>query len=197
VNELGSVCVFCGANVGSQPIYEEAAVELGQELGRRRLGLVYGGGSVGLMGALARAARDAGSSVVGVVPETLAGREIMGEQIGELIVVETMHERKAIMASLAETFVALPGGFGTMDELFEMVTWGQIGIHNKPVGLLNVAGFYDALVAWVDNAVDVEFIRAEYRDLMIVDANPGDLLDRLSRHVPPAGLVQWLGVEDA
>ena len=197
MNELGSVCVFCGTHAGNRPTYEEAAIALGHELGRRRLGLVYGGGSIGLMGALARAAQDAGSNVVGVVPATLADREIMGDQVGELIVVETMHERKAIMASLAETFIAMPGGFGTMDELFEMVTWGQIGIHNKPVGLLNTAGFYDGLLAWIENAIEVEFIPAEYRDLLVVDPVPADLLEKLSRHVPPLGLVQWMGVEDA
>ena len=197
MKELGSVCVFCGASMGSQPAYVEAAVEVGRELGRRRLGLVYGGGSVGLMGALARAAQEAGSSVVGVIPESLTGREIMGDRIGELIVVETMHERKALMASLADAFMALPGGFGTMDELFEMVTWGQIGIHSKPVGLLNVAGYFDPLMQWVENGIDAGFIRAQHRDLLVTESEATALLEQLEIHRPPPGLVQWLGVGDA
>lgn len=197
MNELGSVCVFCGASMGSQSDYVEAAVALGQELGRRRLGLVYGGGSVGLMGALARAAQDAGSNVVGVIPEPLAGREVMGDQIGELIVVETMHERKALMASLADAFLAMPGGFGTMDELFEIVTWGQIGIHSKPVGLLNVAGYFDPLVQWVDGGIREGFIRVQHRDLLLMEREPVALLERLQAHTPPPGLVKWLGVDDA
>lgn len=197
MRDLGSVCVFCGASMGNRTHYLEAAVALGHELGRRRLGLVYGGGSVGLMGALARAAQEAGSNVVGVIPQSLTGREVMGDRIGELIVVETMHERKAIMASLADAFLAMPGGYGTMDELFEMVTWGQIGIHSKPVGLLNVAGYFDPLVQWVDRGIDEGFIRSQHRDLLLMEEEPATLLERLRTHTPPPGLVKWLGVDDA
>jgi uncharacterized protein (TIGR00730 family) len=192
-----NVCVFCGANMGSQPDYVEAAVELGRELGRRGLGLVYGGGSVGLMGALARAAEEAGSNVVGVIPESLTRREIMGDQIGELIVVESMHERKATMASMADAFLALPGGFGTMDELFEMVTWGQLGIHNKPVGLLNIAAYFDPLVQWMESSIDQGFIRPQHRSLLVIADEPALLLEKLGTHTPPAGLVQSLSVSDS
>jgi uncharacterized protein (TIGR00730 family) len=192
-----NVCVFCGANMGNQPHYLEAAVTMGRELGRRGLGLVYGGGSVGLMGALARAAEEAGSKVVGVIPESLTGREIMGDQIGELIVVESMHERKAAMASLADAFIAMPGGFGTMDELFEMVTWGQLGIHNKPVGLLNIAAYFDPLVQWMESSIDQGFIRPQHRSLLVIADEPALLLEKLGTHTPPAGLVQSLSVSDS
>ena len=195
MNDLGSACVFCGASMGAQPVYEEAAVALGRELGRRRVGLVYGGGSVGLMGALAHAAQESGCSVVGVIPESLTSREIMGARIGELIVVDTIHERKAIMASLSDAFVTLPGGFGALDELFEMVTWGQIGIHAKPVGLLNVGGYFDPLLQWVDHSIEQGFIRPHHQELIVVDAEPATLIDRLQNHTPPPGLAQRLSMD--
>jgi cytokinin riboside 5'-monophosphate phosphoribohydrolase len=197
MNELSAVCVFCGASMGAQSVYEKAAIAMGKELGRRRLALVYGGGSVGLMSVLARTAQKSGCSVMGVIPASLTGRELMGDQIGELIVVETTHERKAIMASMSDAFVALPGGFGTLDELFEMVTWAQLGIHAKPVGLLNVAGYFDPLLQWVDRGIEQGFIRSRYRELMLADNEPAALLDRLQVHTLPPGLVQWLSLEDA
>ena len=195
MNHLGSVCVFCGASMGGHPRYQEAAIALGQELGRRRMGLVYGGGSIGLMGALARAAQESGSSVVGVVPEMLAPGEIMGERIGELIVVDTIHERKAIMASLSDAFVTLPGGFGTLDELFEMVTWGQVGIHAKPVGLLNVGGYFDSLLQWVEHGIEQGFIRPHHQELIVIDTKPAALIERLQNHTPPPGIVQRLSID--
>ena len=189
MNELNTVCVFCGANTGADPRYLDAAAAFGEELGRRGMALVYGGGSVGLMGAVARAAQSAGVSVIGVIPTGLTSRELMGQAIGELTVVETMHERKALMASLSDAVVALPGGFGTLDELFEAITWGQIGLHAKPIGLLNVAGYFDALIAFVDHGVREGFIRLRHRDLFLVDDDPARLLDRLAVHQPPVGLV--------
>jgi uncharacterized protein (TIGR00730 family) len=193
MNDLERICVFCGANAGHRPVYATAAVALGQELVRRGLGLVYGGGSVGLMGVLARAVRDAGGQVIGVIPAALTTRELMGETIGDLLVVETMHERKAKMAALAGGFIALPGGFGTLDELFEAITWSQLGIHTKPIGLLNVDGFFDPLLAFIDHGVAEGFIRPQHRRLVeVVDTDPVALLDRLAHHEAPRGLVQWL-----
>lgn len=192
MSNLTTVCVFCGASAGSQSIYAEAAVTLGQELVRRQVGLVYGGGSVGLMGVIARTVRDSGSPVVGIIPEHLTTKELMGYAIGELIVVNTMHERKAQMADLSDAFIALPGGFGTLDELFEAITWGQIGLHTKPIGLLNVAGYFDLLIQYIERAIDEGFIRPHHRQLFIVDDDCSRLLDRLSAHQPPPG---WAGSE--
>jgi uncharacterized protein (TIGR00730 family) len=191
------VAVFCGANAGSRPLYGEMAAALGQELARRGCGLVYGGGSVGLMGALARSVRDSGGAVVGIIPGPLTAREVMGEQIGELRVVESMHERKAAMAALADGFVALPGGFGTLDELFEAITWGQLGIHGKPVGLFNIAGYFDPLLTFIDQAAAEGFIRPQHRQLVVVETTPAALLDRLAAYQPPPGLVRWLDLDKA
>src|SRR5687768_11014666 len=141
MNNLKTICVFCGGNAGVWPSYAENAIALGKELAARGLGLVYGGGSVGLMGVIAQSALAHGCAVVGIIPEHLTSEELMGHPIGDLIVVDTMHTRKAKMAALSDAFVAMPGGFGTLDELFEAVTWGQIGLHEKPIGLLNVDGF--------------------------------------------------------
>jgi uncharacterized protein (TIGR00730 family) len=197
MREFHHLCVFCGSNAGSHPVYAEAAVALGQELVRRRVGLVYGGGSVGMMGAVARAVRDAGGQVTGVIPASLTTRELMGEPIGDLIVVQTMHERKARMAALADGFVALPGGFGTLDELFEAITWGQLGIHAKPIGLLNVAGFFDPLLAFIDHGVVTGFIRPHHRGLVMVGDEPAGLLDQLAHYDAPPGLVQWVKPDQA
>lgn len=194
---LSQIGVFCGAGSGMSPRYAEAAKAMGSELGRRKLGLVYGGGSIGLMGIVARTARDHGCSIVGVIPDILTTSELMGNQIGELIVVETMHERKALMASMADAFVALPGGFGTLDELFEVITWGQLGLHAKPIGLLNVEGFFDALLAYIDQCVAQGFIRPHHRRLFIVDEDPAALLDRLRVYEPPPSLFQTDGLDRA
>jgi cytokinin riboside 5'-monophosphate phosphoribohydrolase len=200
-HDLKTICVFCGANMGNTPRYAEMAVALGLELAARGMDLVYGGGSVGLMGVVARTVRDhgrdQGSAVVGIIPEHLTTQELMGFPIGELIVVETMLERKAQMAARADAFVALPGGFGTLDELFEAITWGQIGLHNKPIGLLNVEGFFDALIAYVEHCVAEGFIRPQHRQLFLVDDEPARLLDRLASHQPPPGLVPSEGLARA
>lgn len=197
MNNLKAVCVFCGGNAGVKPLYAEMAEAMGKELAARKLALVYGGGSVGLMGKVAGTARDHGASVVGIIPEHLTTKELMGYPIGELIVVPTMHERKAQMASRADAFVALPGGFGTLDELFEAVTWGQIGLHSKPIGLLNVDGFFDALVGYIDHCVAEGFIRTQHRELLVVEDNPTRLLDRLATHQPPPGLRPAEGLDRA
>jgi uncharacterized protein (TIGR00730 family) len=197
MNELKTICVFCGGNAGGRPIYAEMAVALGKELAAREIGLVYGGGSVGLMGQIANAALEAGTSVIGFIPEHLTGKETMGYAIGELFVVATMHERKAKMAELSDAFVAMPGGFGTLDELFEAITWGQIGLHDKPIGLLNVDGFFDPLITYIDHCVTEGFIRPRHRELFVVESEPARLLDRLATHQPPAGLVTREGLERA
>jgi uncharacterized protein (TIGR00730 family) len=159
--------------------------------------LVYGGGSVGLMGEVARTARDSGCAVVGFIPEHLSTKELMGYPIGELIVVTTMHERKARMAAMADAFIAMPGGFGTLDELFEAITWGQIGLHHKPIGLLNVGGFFDPLIHYIDHCVVEGFIRPQHRALFVVENEPARLLDQLAAHIPPPGLVSSEGLERA
>lgn len=197
MRRLGSICVYCGASNNIRPEYEAVAIALGQELSRRDIGLVYGGGSVGLMGTLARTAREGGCSVVGVIPESLTTRELMGEQIGELIVVESMHERKAIMSSLSDAFVALPGGFGTMDELFEAITWGQLGIHAKPIGLLNVEGYFDPILQWIERGVQEGFVNPQHRKLLTVDLEPAALIDRLATYEPPPGLIKRLDLDEA
>lgn len=197
MNSLHSLAVFCGANPGLQPVYMEIAEALGRELGRRGLRLVYGGGSVGLMGAIARAAHSAGAEVIGVIPAPLTAREVMGQKIGELIVVDTMHARKATMASLADGFIALPGGLGTMDELAEALTWGQLGIHAKPIGLLNVNGYYDPLLRWIDHGVAEGFIRPHHRQLVVEGTEPAGLIEQLAQHVPPPGIVKWMDLDKA
>jgi hypothetical protein len=174
------ICVFCGSSSGGHPAYAEAARRLGAELGARRLGLVYGGGSVGLMGVLADAVLHAGGEVIGVIPERLATRELAHTGVTELRVVGSMHERKATMASLADAFAVLPGGLGTLDETFEALTWAQLGLHAKPVGVLNIEGYWDGLRRMIEHAVRERFVKPEYADLVFFAATPVELLDRLT-----------------
>ena len=179
------VAVFTGSSPGSHPEYLEAARDCGDTLARRGLTLVYGGARVGLMGAMADAVLAAGGHAIGVIPRALVAREIAHAGLPDLRVVTSMHERKAMMADLADAFVALPGGFGTFEEFCEAVTWTQLGVHRKRCGLLNVSGFYDPLLALVDRAVDEGFVRPENRDIVVTDDHPGRLLDRLAE--PLAG----------
>jgi uncharacterized protein (TIGR00730 family) len=185
------IAVFCGSSLGSAEAYRSAAEALGVLLARRGHALVYGGGQVGLMGAVADAVLRAGGTAVGVIPEALAGREIAHAGLSELHVVPTMHARKALMAELSSAFVALPGGFGTLDELFEIVTWGQLGLHRKPVGLLDVGGYFGSLLRFVEHAVAERFVRPEHAELLVVEAEPEALLDRLATHRPPS-LPKWI-----
>jgi uncharacterized protein (TIGR00730 family) len=186
------LCVFCGSSTGRQPVYADAARALGEALARRGLGLVYGGGSVGLMGVLAEAALGAGGEVIGVLPRGLASKELAHDGLSQLHLVDTMHERKALMASLADGFVALPGGLGTLEELLEVFTWAQLGIHRKPVGLVNVAGYWDHLLALLAHAVGEGFVRPEYAALLQAAPTPAALLERLARWRPPDGPRIWL-----
>ncbi|MDB6029513.1 MAG: yvdD [Verrucomicrobiales bacterium] len=180
------LCVFCGSSKGSRAVYAEAAEELGTLLARRGIELVYGGGCVGLMGIVADATLRAGGHVIGVIPQSLVIKEVVHEGLPDLRVVKSMHERKALMADLSDAFIALPGGFGTYEEFCEVLTWAQLGLHKKPFGLLNVAGFYDPLLALFDHAVAEEFIRPGHRELVLVDANAEMLLQRLETFRPPA-----------
>jgi hypothetical protein len=188
---FANLCVFCGANRGNHPAYIQAAHALGRTLAQRSIGLIYGGGTVGMMGELARAAADEGGRLVGVIPEALMDRERINHAPGELIVVQTMQERKAKMASLADGFIAMPGGFGTLDELFEVITWAQLGIHNKPIGLLNVLGFFDPLLQWTAKSVAADFIRPPYDRMFQVADTPERLLEQLAMHETPPGQVRW------
>ena len=188
---MKNVCVFCGSAPGRDPVYAAAARELGGELVRRSLALVYGGGRVGLMGEVATAVTAAGGTVVGVIPHALSGKEIAYTEAAELIVVDTMHTRKALMADRADAFVALPGGYGTCDELFEILTWAQLGIHRKPVGLLNVNGFFSPLLGWLDHVVGEGLLKPRHRDLLITSESIPALLDQLAAYTPPALVRKW------
>ena len=190
------ICVFCGSSVGANPAYAEAARTMGRTLVERGVSLVYGGGHVGLMGVLADAVLAAGGEVVGVIPHALNAREIAHAGLSTLHVVDSMHERKAMMASMSDAFVALPGGFGTYEEFFEAVTWTQLGVHQKPCGLLNVAGFYDPIVHFIDQAVREQFIRPQHRAAIIVDSDPVRLLDAMDQVVLP-DVPKWIGLAEA
>jgi uncharacterized protein (TIGR00730 family) len=193
---MSSVGVFCGASNGNHPRYRAAAEDLGRALVARGCRLVYGAGSIGLMGTVARSVTQFGGSVLGIIPYALTNKELAGETIGEVIHVDTMSQRKALMAKESDAFVALPGGFGTMDELFEMITWSQVGIHRKSIGLYNVDGFFDPILTWVDHAVKEGFIRPPHREIFVVANDPALLLETMARHVPPVGLTTWEGVDD-
>jgi uncharacterized protein (TIGR00730 family) len=193
--ELPSVCVFCGSNPGGRADYLDAAVTLGRTLAQRGITLVYGGARAGLMGAVADAALAAGGRVVGVIPQSLIDREIGHVGLTELHVVHSMHERKQQMADRASGFIALPGGFGTLEEFCEIVTWAQLGIHAKPCALLNVANYYDGLLSFLDHAVDEQFIKPQYRALAMSDSDPVRLLDRMARYEPPK-LTQWVSRDE-
>jgi len=176
---MPTLCVYCGSSPGTDPAFADAARAVGTLIGREGWQLVYGGGRAGLMGLVADAALAAGAPVVGVIPESLMARELGHPGLTELHVVETMHQRKTMMAERADAFVALPGGIGTFEELFEVWTWRQLGYHDKPVGLLNVAGYYDALLAFLDQATDKGFMRAAQHELLQVHTDPRTLLARL------------------
>src|SRR5437764_13261011 len=182
---MRSVTVFCASSIGHDPAYAAAARAFGALLAREGIALVYGGGHVGLMGQLADAALEAGGHVTGVIPRALWDREVGRRALTELHVVETMHERKALMASLADAFVALPGGLGTLEEIFEVWTWGQLGIHAKPCGFLDVSGYYAPLLAFLDRAVEEGLVRTAHRAMAIVDRDAEALLRRLGEYEPP------------
>lgn len=178
------ICVYCGSAKGRKASYQDAAIELGKELVERGIDLVYGGGSIGLMGLVSHAVHDGGRHVIGVIPKSLMPREVTGEPVGEVRAVSGMHERKAEMVRFADAFIALPGGYGTLDELLEVLTWAQLGIHNKPIGLLNVDGFYNCLLSFIDMAVREGFIKEDARRLVISAPTAKELMLKLEEHVP-------------
>lgn len=180
------ICVYCGSSPGVRPVYRAAAERLGRTLAARGLGLVYGGGRVGLMGAVADAVLAAGGEAIGVIPEALQAWEVGHQGLTALHVVASMHERKAMMADLADGFIALPGGIGTLEELFEIWTWGQLGYHRKPLALLDVDGYFSRLEAFIGHMVAEGFLKAAHRDFILFDDDPDSALDRFATHVPPA-----------
>jgi uncharacterized protein (TIGR00730 family) len=186
------LCVFCGSSHGANPAYAEAAKNLGGELARRGIALVYGGGNVGLMGVIADGVLAGGGQVIGVIPEALMAKELGHKGVQDLRVVKTMHERKAMMAELSDGFIAMPGGIGTFEEFFEIVTWAQLGFHSKPCALLNVNGFYDPLLHLLDHAIAECFVKPKQRDLALVESDFSKLLDRMATHHVPHE-PKWIG----
>jgi len=191
VSDIRRLAVFCGSNPGARPEYIQAARSFGKLLAERGIGIVYGGSNVGLMAALADAISDDLGDIIGVIPRMLVEREVANKALSDLRVVESMHERKALMAELADGFVALPGGIGTLEEFFETWTWGQLGMHTKPCGLLNVAGYFDPLLAFLDRAVAEKFVRDVHRAMVVVESDPAVLLARFEAYEPPR-VVKWV-----
>ena len=189
------ICVYCGSSPGKLNEYREAARSLGHEMAGRGLGLVYGGASVGVMGAVADAVLERGGEAIGVIPYALATKEVSHHGLNELIVVDSMHERKARMAELSDGFIALPGGWGTIEEIFEMLTWAQLGFHEKPCGLLNVASYYDPLYSFLEQAIDQRFVKEEFRPMMMMENSAGILLDRFAAYQAPK-VKKWIGSEE-
>lgn len=186
--KINALCVYCGSSTGHDPSHATAARTLGQQLAERGIRLVYGGGHVGLMGIIADAVLEAGGKVTGIIPAALMDSEVGHDKLTQLLVVRDMHERKAQMAEHADGFIALPGGIGTLEELFEVWTWLQLGYHEKPVGLLNVQGFYDQLLGFLDTQRDSGFLRSEHRSLLIADSDPARLLERMTQFAMPQGV---------
>lgn len=197
VDDRPALCVFCGSQAGARPEYEQAARSVGATLAAEGVRLVYGGGRVGLMGVVADATLAGGGQVLGVIPDPLAIKELAHEGCTELVVVPGMHERKALMAQRATAFLALPGGVGTFEEFFEILTWAVLGLHRKPIGLLNVAGYYDPLLAMLDRSVAERFVRPEHRALVHVGDDPVELVKRLPGLLPPSAGPKWLDLSQS
>jgi len=192
---MNRICVYCGSSLGRLPDYRDAARALGHELAARDLGLVYGGASVGVMGVVADATLEKGGQAIGVIPYALATREVAHSGLDDLFVVDSMHERKAKMAELSDGFIALPGGWGTIEEIFEMLTWAQLGFHQKPCGLLNISGYYDHLYVFLEHAIDQRFVREEFRPMIMMEESAGDLLNRFRQYQAPV-VKKWIGPEE-
>ena len=179
---MKTICVYCGSRVGNRPSYRKAAIALGTLLAQREIGLVYGGGDIGLMKVVADAALAAGGQVTGVIPKALADKEVAHQGLTHLHIVSSMHDRKHMMAELSDAFIAMPGGFGTLEELFEVVTWTQLSFHQKACGVLNVDGFYDGLLTFLDQVTQEQFIRPDHREIIVAATEPADLLDKLGQY---------------
>lgn len=193
---MPNLCVFCGANQGNAPEYPAAAVAMGQALARHHWGLVYGGGRIGLMGVIADATLAAGGNVIGVIPESLATVELLHPGVPDMRIVSSMHARKALMAELSVGFIAMPGGYGTFEELFEVITWAQLGIHSKPIGILNVSGYFDSLLQFLEHSIATGFIRPIHRELIVVSPDPSELLHRLLQHRMPL-VPKWINPDES
>jgi uncharacterized protein (TIGR00730 family) len=193
--KMKRICVFCGSLSGAREVYAERARVLGRAMAERGIGLVYGGGGVGMMGAVADAVIEAKGEVIGVIPYALASKERARRDI-DMRVVNTMHERKAMMAELSDAFIAMPGGFGTFEEVMETITWGQLGIHRKAVGLLNVAGYYDPLLAMIDRAIEEGFIAPSYRKLFVAASEVDELFDLMRKFQPLDGVMKWIDMSE-
>jgi len=192
---LKSICVYCGSSPGRLDAYADSARTLGKALVARGIRLVYGGASIGVMGIVADAVLEAGGQVVGVIPKPLARREVIHTGLTEIHLTKSMHERKSLMAEMSDGFIALPGGIGTLEEIFEIWTWAQLGIHAKPCGLLNIEGYFDKLTSFLDGATEEQFIKQEHRSMLLVDTNAHKLLDRFSTYEAPV-VRQWIDVEE-
>lgn len=188
---MKKICVYCGSNPGKNPEYIAAARTLAKELVARNIALVYGGASVGIMGEIADTVLSHGGEVIGIIPQALADKELAHSGLSELIVVKSMHERKNLMADHADGFIALPGGIGTLEELFEVWTWAQLGFHNKPCALLNIKGYYDHLTMFLDNVMQQEFMKDIHRNMLLVEDNPTQLLEQMANYQPPA-VSKWI-----
>ncbi|XP_077213271.1 cytokinin riboside 5'-monophosphate phosphoribohydrolase LOG8-like [Tasmannia lanceolata] len=184
MSKFKRVCVFCGSNSGNKTAFSDSALNLGRELVRRKIDLIYGGGSAGLMGLISKTVYDGGCHVLGVIPSALVPLEISGHAVGEVMITTDMHQRKAEMARRADAFIALPGGYGTMEELLEMITWSKLGIHDKPIGLLNVNGYYDCLLALFDKGVEEGFISPSQRNIIVSAPDPPELFQRMEEYAP-------------
>lgn len=189
-NPMRRICVFTGSRDGSHPGYAEAARQLGRELVERNYGLVYGGGNVGLMKIIADTVLDLGGHVTGVIPDSLVSKEVAHRGLSDLRIVQSMHERKAMMAALSDGFIALPGGIGTLEEFFEVLSWAQLGIHRKPCGLLNAGGYYNRLIEFLDHAVEHDFLKPKHRSLLILADEPPEILSRFEAFIKIRGGVQ-------
>ncbi len=193
--KIKKICVYCGSSSGKNPAYGQAAEILAKELCKRDIGLVYGGAAVGVMGAVANAVLEAGGEAIGVIPKSLAVKEVAHDNLSELHIVASMHERKAMMAELADGFIALPGGWGTLEEIFEILTWAQLGFHDKPCGLLNIKGYYDGLIGFLENSFEQEFVNPLYRPMLMTDEGPSSLLDQFANYKAPR-VRKWVGEDE-
>ena len=193
--KIKKICVYCGSSSGKNPAYSQAAVNLALALCERNIGLVYGGGAIGVMGTVADAVLAAGGEAVGVIPKALAIKEVAHDNLSELHVVASMHERKAMMADLADGFIALPGGWGTLEEIFEILTWAQLGFHDKPCGLLNIDGYYDGLIGFLENSFDQQFVNELCRPMLMKAREPQTLLDKFATYRAPK-VRKWMGEDE-
>ncbi len=193
--KIRKICVYCGSSPGKNPAYAQAATLLAQALCERGIGLVYGGAAVGVMGTIADAVLKAGGEAIGVIPKSLAVKEVAHDNLSELHVVASMHERKAMMSDLADGFIALPGGWGTLEELFEILTWAQLGFHHKPCGLLNIDGYYDNLISFLENSFEQQFVNELFRPMLMKADEPTALLDQFSTYRAPK-VRKWMGEDE-